>query len=400
MPLPRAPEFDSTRAFFREGYDFVGNRCRTLGADAFRARLMLRPAVIIAGEEAARRFYDGKSFTRAGAMPPTTLRLLQDKKSVQSLDGKAHAVRKAMFLDMMAPESIAAMGAQVDRWWQTMLPGWRAAGEIGFHDAFGELLTAAACDWAGVPLLAEERGPRARELMAMIDGAGSAGPRTWRALRLRRRTEKWARARLDELRGAGDATPAGRLAGSGLDRTTAGVELLNLLRPTVAVTRFATFAALALHTQPKAAAWLRQDPASRIEPFVQEIRRFYPFFPVIGGRVRTPFEWREHQFKVGEWVLLGLHAANHDPRIWGDPERFRPERFVGRQSSGFDLVPQGAGDYRADHRCPGEWLTLEILRRAVSVLLATPHTLPEQDLRIPRDRFPTLPREGLRLRFS
>jgi fatty-acid peroxygenase len=400
MLLPRVPEFDSTRAFFREGYDFVGNRCRALGADAFRARLMLRPVIIIAGEEAARRFYDGKSFSRAGAMPPTTLRLLQDKKSVQSLDGAAHAVRKAMFLDMMAPESIAAMGAQVDRWWQTLLPGWRAAGEIGFHDAFGELLTAAACDWAGVPLLPEERGSRARELMAMIDGAGSAGPRTWRALLLRRRTEKWARARLDPLRDAGDATPAGRLSGSGLDRTTAGVELLNLLRPTVAVARFATFAALALHTQPHAAAWLREDPASRMEPFVQEVRRFYPFFPVIGGRVRTPFEWRERPFKLGTWVLLGLHATNHDPRIWGDPERFRPERFVGRKSSGFDLVPQGAGDYRTDHRCPGEWLTLEILRRAVTRLLETPHTLPEQDLRIPRDRFPTLPRQGLRLRFS
>ncbi|MDT8760135.1 cytochrome P450 [Sphingomonas psychrotolerans] len=400
MALPRAPEFDSTRAFFREGYDFVGNRCRALGTDAFRTRMMLRPAIFIAGEEAARHFYDGKSFTRAGAMPPTTLRLLQDKKSVQSLDGAAHAARKALFLDMMAPESIAAMGEAVDRHWQAMLPGWRAAGEVGFHDAFGELLTAAACDWAGLSLTAGERGARARELMAMIDGAGSAGPRTWRALLLRRRTEKWARMRLDALCGADATSPAGRIANAGLDRVTSGVELLNLLRPTVAVARFATFAALALHEHREAADWLRADPANRIEAFVQEVRRFYPFFPVIGGRVRDAFEWREHRFAPGSWVLLGLHATNHDSRIWGDPERFRPERFVGRRSSGFDLIPQGAGDYRTDHRCPGEWMTLEILRRTVTLLLATPHRLPEQDLRIPRDRFPTLPRSGLRLRFD
>ncbi len=36
-------------------------------------------------------FYSGDRFTRTGgAMPPTVLRLLQDKGSVQQLDGAAH----------------------------------------------------------------------------------------------------------------------------------------------------------------------------------------------------------------------------------------------------------------------------------------------------------------------
>jgi fatty-acid peroxygenase len=109
MPLPHDPALDSTRAFFAEGYEWIGNRCRALGSDAFRARIMLRPVVAMAGEEAARRFYDGQSFTRAGAMPQTTLRQLQDKGSVQSLDGAAHRHRKQLFLSIMA-------GDPAERW--------------------------------------------------------------------------------------------------------------------------------------------------------------------------------------------------------------------------------------------------------------------------------------------
>ena len=134
---------------------------------------------------------------------------------------------------------------------------------------------------------------------------------------------------------------------------------------------------------------------TRLPIFVQEVRRFYPFFPVIGGRVRQPFEWRDHRFALGDWVLLGLHATNHDPRLWDEPQRFRPERFIDRQSSGFDLMPQGAGDHASDHRCPGEWFTIELIERAVQQLLSRKYEIPEQPLTIPLNRFPTLPESRL-----
>ena len=72
--LPRDSSFDATRAFFREGYEYVGNRCRALGSDIFTTRIMLRSVTVMMGAEAATRFYDGESFTRQGAMPQTTMR--------------------------------------------------------------------------------------------------------------------------------------------------------------------------------------------------------------------------------------------------------------------------------------------------------------------------------------
>ena len=61
MPLPRTPEFDCTRAFFRGGYDFVGSRCDRPRVGAFRTRILLRPVVRI-----------GATRRRGGSMTAST----------------------------------------------------------------------------------------------------------------------------------------------------------------------------------------------------------------------------------------------------------------------------------------------------------------------------------------
>jgi fatty-acid peroxygenase len=404
MPIPRLEAIDSTRAFFQEGYAFIGRHGADLGSDAFETRLMLRRIVCMMGEDAARHFYDGCHFTRVGAMPALTLRLLQDKGSVQSLDGAAHRGRKAMFLDLLTGGEVSRIGELFDARFASAWDRWRHEPSVVLHDTIAELLCDIICAWAGVPVAGATLAMRTREMTAMIDGAGTIGPQAWRGLLLRQRSERWARAMVAGARCRREAAagqPIERLArfrdvdGRLLDLTSAGVELLNLIRPTVAVARFITFAALALHEHPGTADWLRSDMKTRLPIFVQEVRRFYPFFPVIGGRVRQPFEWRDHRFALGDWVLLGLHATNHDPRLWDEPQRFRPERFIDRQSSGFDLMPQGAGDHASDHRCPGEWFTIELIERAVQQLLSRKYEIPEQPLTIPLNRFPTLPESRL-----
>jgi fatty-acid peroxygenase len=38
--VPRDPAFDSTLSLLREGYEFIGNRCRALSTDIFVTRLL------------------------------------------------------------------------------------------------------------------------------------------------------------------------------------------------------------------------------------------------------------------------------------------------------------------------------------------------------------------------
>ncbi|MBI1403119.1 MAG: cytochrome P450 [Porphyrobacter sp.] len=407
MAIPRLAAFDSTPAFFGEGYDFVGNRCRQTRSDAFRTRIMLRDVVCMKGAEAAERFYDGEHFTRSGAMPPTTLRLLQDKGSVQGLDGAHHRVRKTMFLSLLTGPAVEDIAERFEAAWNDALPGWCARPSVNLHKEMQRLLCKAACDWAGVPVRGRELERRTEEMAAMIGAAGAVGPRLVPALLLRRRAERWARRAILAAREAHESsTPVSVIAhhrqpdGSLLSPEAAAVELLNLVRPTVAIARFITFAALALHRHPEAAEWLAEDPDARLPAFVDEVRRFYPFFPVIGGRVRKAFRWHGHVFAQGDWVLLGLHATNHDPSLWEDPDSFRPQRFAARDPSPFDLVPQGAGDHRKDHRCPGEWFTNALTGRAVMLLRDALWGLPRQDLTVPHDRFPTLPGKGLETVFA
>jgi fatty-acid peroxygenase len=403
MSIPRDPSFDNSLAFFREGYDFVANHCRALGSDAFRTRIMMRPVVCMMGAEAAERFYDGRHFTRAAAMPPTTVRQLQDKGSVQTLDGEAHRHRKALFMTMLTGDAVERIGRLFDECWQAAVPPSKRQGQIVLHEEVCRLLCQAVCAWAGAPVEGKALDARTREMMAMIDGAGSVGPRALRGLARRRRSEAWARRVIAAARRAppqGEPTPVQRIAtytgpdGQLLDLRTAGVELLNLIRPNVAVGRFITFAALALHEHPDAAAWLRENVEGRLRAFAQEVRRFYPFFPVIAGTVKTPFEWHEHAFRAGDWVMLGLHATNHDARLWDAPQTFRPQRFLHAADMPAQLIPQGGGAHARDHRCPGEWITVELLGRAVRQLLAMRYAMPPQDLAVPLTRFPTLPKSG------
>lgn len=398
----RALSTDSTLALLFEGYEFIPQRCRRYRSDIFETRLMLTKAVCMTGQEAAEVFYEPDRFTRKGAMPQTTLRLLQDKGSVQLLDGEAHRHRKRMFMSLMGPESIARLSDLMADRWLAYAGRWESAERVVLHDEVEEILCRAVCEWAGVPLAESEARQRTREFAAMIEGAGSVGPRNWRGQLLRARTERWIRGIIEKVRTRELEVSEGSAAhviarhrnldGELLDAEVAAVELINILRPVVAVARFVTFAALALHEHPECRQQLQAGDDDYPELFVQEVRRFYPFFPFVGGRVRNEFDWRGRHFARGTWVLLDLHGTNHDPRVWEDPETFRPERFRRWDENAFNFIPQGGGDHYQDHRCAGEWITIELVKRAVRLLTGSMHyEVPEQDLGIDLSRMPAIP---------
>jgi fatty-acid peroxygenase len=399
---PRAPGLDSTVALFREGYLFGSRRFAQCGRDLFQTRVTGRNAVFMYGEEAARQFYAPGRMTRRHALPLPSLALLLDLGSVAMLDGPAHAHRKQMFLGLMTPEALTEIGDLVEQWWRDVLPAWQRGGRLVLLDGVHEVLCRAVCAWAGVPLPDEDVVQRTREFAAMVDGAGSPGPRNLRGQVLRHRAEQWVRDVVRRIRSGELHVEPGRAAhviamhrgldGELLDVDHAAVEIVNVLRPTVAVARFVVFAAHALHEQPEQRELVAQDDAAR-DRFVQEVRRYYPFFPVIAGRVREPFAWRGARFRPGTWLLLDLYATCHDDRLWEAPGQFRPERFAGRNVTPYDLVPQGGGDHEAGHRCAGEWLTMEVLRRAVRLLTtAMAYDVPPQDLTITLHRMPAVPR--------
>jgi fatty-acid peroxygenase len=405
MPkLPTDPAFDSTAALLRDGYLFIGNRCRRFGADGFRTRLLGQSTLCIRGPEAARLIYDSARFRREDAVPLRVQRTLLGRGGVQQLDDAHHRQRKAMFMSLMTPADLAGLVALVAEEWDGSIGRWERAGRVELLPEMRRLFCRVACRWTGIPLPEDETSERARDLGAMVDGFAAVGPRYWRARRGRIRTERWigevvARARRgDSGSGTGSALdvvirhqePDGRP----LSIETAAVELINLLRPIVAISTYVTFAALALHEHADWRLRLRQSDFET-EGFVHEVRRYYPFTPFIGARARADFEWRGQRFREGTLALLDVYGTLRDERFWDRPEQFRPERFRGRRGTPFDFIPQGGGDYLAGHRCAGEWVTIEAMKVAVTGLVRwMTYEVPPQDLSVPLSRIPTLPRSG------
>jgi fatty-acid peroxygenase len=186
------------------------------------------------------------------------------------------------------------------------------------------------------------------------------------------------------------------LEGRFLTDSVAAVELLNLLRPIVAVARFIVFAVAMLD-----AACRRRvlsGDVNFVMSYAQEVRRWSPFFPVIGGIVMEPFVWEGHTFGKNDWVLLDLFGTNRDAGTWPEPSMFVPERFLFHTPTLYDLIPQGGGDATLTHRCPGESLTIALIAEAVRMFAADlVYQLPPQDLTIDLSRIPALPASGLLL---
>lgn len=408
--IPRAPEFDGTLALRREGYLFVSNRCEQLRSDAFRTRIMFRPIVCMRGSGAAEAFYAEDRFTRVGAIPPTVLMLLQDWGSVQLLDGPAHRRRKQLFMSVMKPGSIARLVDLFEEAWSLRQAAWDTQNDVVLRDELRLMLMQAACAWSGLELTSREVRRRTHEASEMILGASSVGPRNWRALVLRSRAERWARRMIRQVR-SGDApvtrdSPLDHIAshhdieGRQLTTKVAAVELLNLLRPIVAVSHYIVFAALALHRNPAYAERIRTGEIRFLQAFALEVRRHAPFFPAMAGRVKMPFEFLGHRFSLGDWVLLDLYGTNHDSRTWTQPDAFRPERFLDRVPTAFDLVSQGGGDHATTHRCAGEWATEALLKTAIRRLAGMQYSVPEQDLTVDLASMPALPKSGFVIRVA
>ena len=405
-PIPRDPAPDSSIALLREGYGFIPTRCRQYGSDLFETRLMLRRAVCMTGADAARQFYRPDQFTRRGGMPQSTFALIQDNGSVMALDGEAHRWRKAMFLSLVQPAALRRLADATTAEWRARIRLWPGRAEIVMLEEAQLALCAAVCAWAGLALDANQVRRRMREFAAMVDGTGSVGPRNWRGHWMRSGTERWMRTLIRRIRSGEVAVAENSAAevvaqhrdraGRPLDVRVAAVELINVLRATVANARYVVFGALALHEHPECRGALQGGGDAAMERFVHEVRRFYPFIPFIGARVLQPFEWRGHGFAQGDWVLMDLYGTNHDPRNWDAPDTFRPERFQDWDGDPYTLVSHGAGDHAAGHRCPGEWITVEQMKAMLSVLVhEVRYDVPLQNLVVDLRRMPALPASRL-----
>ncbi|RBY97984.1 cytochrome P450 [Blastococcus sp. TF02-8] len=400
------PRTENGLKLLTKGYAWLPDERRRSGKRAVGMLLGGLPAVGIEGPDAARFLYDEQHVRRSHALPEPVQATLFGKGAVHTLDGELHRVRKAMFVALlMREEGIESLVRLTTAAWDAAVPEWTRRPEIVLFDEASRVLAGSVTRWTGVPVSDDEVPDLARDLVSMIDGFASGGPRHLRARLARRRRERWLARLVSDVRSGATRVAEGSAVdvvahhrdadGERLSPRVAAVELLNIIRPTTAVAWFMAFSGHALIRWPENRVRLASGDPAFAEAWAHEVRRFYPFAPFIGGRAPQRLEFDGESIPENAMVLLDLYGQNHDPALWDTPYAFRPERFVDREIGEFELVPQGGGDPRTNHRCPGEQITVALLG-ALAVRLARLRVeVPEQDLDIALHRIPAKPASGV-----
>lgn len=401
--VPKEEGIDNSLNLLREGYLYILNRRQSFHSDLFETRLLGKKAVCMGGKEAAELFYDNSKFKRAGVAPNRVAETLFGKKGVQTLDGDAHKHRKKMFMSIMSQDRLKKMNEIAAKQWDTALTKWQQMDDVVLYEEALEIMCRSACEWAGVPVEEKDMKKLADDFRAMFESATAIGPSHWAGRHARNRVEKWMGNLIDQVR-EGKLNPEEGTAlytfswhrdleGNLLDQEVASVEVINILRPIVAIAVYITFSALAAHHYPEERKKLQSGNEKNTQMFVQEVRRFYPFFPFAAAEVKADFTWKDYTFEKGTLTLLDLYGTNHDTNIWGNPEVFQPSRFENWDGSPFSFIPQGGGDYYLGHRCAGEWVTIEMMKVSLDFLVnQMTYDVPEQDLSYSKVSIPSLPK--------
>jgi fatty-acid peroxygenase len=227
-----------------------------------------------------------------------------------------------------------------------------------------------------VPLADDEVPSAARDLTAMVGGFATAGPRHWRARRRPGRREAWLARLVEGVRSGAATVPDGSVVdvvarhrdagGERLDPRTAAVEVLNVIRPTVAISWFLAFSGHALARWPQYRDRLASGDPAFAEAWADEVRASTRSRRSSAGARRARSSGTASGCRSTRWCCWTSTARTTTPACGTTRTRSGPERFLGREVGAFELVPQGGGDPRTGHRCPGERVTVAVLSALAS----------------------------------
>lgn len=403
--IPKAKGFDNTIRLLHEGYPFIQNRMKKLHTNIFQTRLLGQKVICITGRDAVILFYDPDYFIRKKANPKRIQKTLFGVKAIQGMDGVAHLHRKQLFLSILTSERVSILKEILQDKYRTSIPKWQKLGQICLFEEAPSLLCESACEWCGIPITQEEAKIRGKQFMTMVYSIGQIGLNYWKGKSARKSTEKWIETIIKEVRNGERSphkeTPLYQIAfykeidGKPLNDRKAAIELINVIRPIVAISIYIVYTALAIHEHPQLKESLRNPSSPYYDMFVQEVRRYYPVGPFLGARVKKDFSWHGYPFKQGTLVFLDVYGIHNDPSLWKYPNVFSPENFRDWDHDAYKLLPQGGGDSKTGHRCPGEFITLELMKETIDFLVnKIEYTVPNQNLNYSLTKIPTIPESG------
>lgn len=157
---------------------------------------------------------------------------------------------------------------------------------------------------------------------------------------------------------------------------------------------------LLLH-DPDALQRVRAEAVSGGEEFttavINETLRIRPPAPFTARVAAQPFQIGGYRVDAGTRIVVHIIAINRNAAIYGHPNEFRPERFLGTRPQTYAWVPFGGGI----KRCLGASFSMRELVTVLHVLLREGEfsAVDEKPERIVRRSIMLAPQHGTRVRF-
>lgn len=403
--MPKDGNLDHTLSLLKEGYYFIINRQESLSTNIFETNLLGEKAYCLIGSKGAKLFYDNELFRRSDAAPKRVEKTLFGKGGVQGLDGQEHYDRKSMFMGLMDKNAMQKIRSLVYKYWSKYFNDKLVPDQVKMYGAAKQIFLQTACEWTGVPLKENEVNKRASQLANLFESPAAIGLKHWKGRISRSNANKWiekivqdvrlGNLNVDDNRALYQFTWHRDTNNELLETSVVAVEILNLLRPMTAVSVWVANTGLGMHQFPETAKQLKNGDDKDIEMFLQEIRRYYPFFPFAVARVKKDFEYEGFEFQKDTLTLLDLYGTNRYPNDWSNPKEFVPERFEKWEQTPFNFIPQGGGSYDFGHRCAGEFVTMAMMKATIGYLMTEiTYDVPEQNFSFNFNNIPAIPSDG------
>ncbi|WP_414051301.1 cytochrome P450 [Macrococcus animalis] len=408
--MPKDRGLDNTLTIMKEGYEYIQNRTKKFDSNVFETRVLGgKHAVIISGKAAAELFYDNDKIERSGTLPPRVVKTLFGKGAIHTTTGKKHIDRKALFMSLMTDENLAYLRKLTRNYWFQNTERMQLMDEVNVYKESIILLTKVGFRWAGIIETPENIEQHAMDMDKMIDSFGAIGSRYKgynEAKKARARVEDFLEEQIIKTRkGKIHPEPGSALYefshwedmnDKPMDSRLCSVDLMNIIRPLVAINRFVAYGVLAMHEFPGERTRVARDDNDYAYKFVQEVRRYYPFVPFLPGKAAKDIEFEGYKIKKDTMIVMDIYGTLHREDTFTEPERFNPNRFDDWDGSPFDLIPQGGGDYYTNHRCAGEWMTIIIMEETMKYFAKEiEYDVPPQDFTVNRTKLPGRVKSGM-----
>jgi len=105
-----------------------------------------------------------------------------------------------------------------------------------------------------------------------------------------------------------------------------------------------------------------------LEAVCLETLRLCPIAPYIARDLRTPFAVGGYELPAGTGLAVSIIGIHRRPELYPEPERFAPDRFLGRSYAPSQFLPFGGGA----RRCVGAALAMLELKLVLGVVMQGP----------------------------